>query len=142
MKLSEIGEYKLLQEYVMPLLNIEKDNIYDDCVFIKDKNIIWTTDPTPVPIAWMLGIKDPEIFGWYTGLINLSDIAADGGKPIGLLVSVEIPENYEVDYYMKFNKEVLFTILREQKYNDIYNFLVKEPQYSDVIIRRIENYTF
>jgi len=104
MKLSEIGEYKLLQEYVMPLLKIPKDNIYDDCVYIKDKNLIWTTDPTPTPIAWLLGIKKPEIFGWYTGLINLSDIAADGGKPIGLLVSVEIPEDYEVDYYMKFNQ--------------------------------------
>lgn len=104
MKLSDIGEYKLLQEYVMPLLKIPKDNLYDDCIYIKDRNLLWTTDPTPTPVAWMLGIKKPEIFGWYTGLINLSDIAADGGRPIGLLVSVEIPEDYEVDYYMKFNQ--------------------------------------
>ena len=50
--------------------------------------------------------------------------------------------NSMIHDYMKFDKKVLFIILKEQKYNDIYNFLMKEPNYSDVVIRRIENYTF
>ena len=50
--------------------------------------------------------------------------------------------NSMIHDYMKFNKNVLFTILREQKYNEIYDFLIKEPAYSSVVIKRIENYTF
>ncbi len=40
-------------------------------------------------------------------MISLSDIAADGGQPLGMLVSVEIDEEEEVAFYNRFNQGLL-----------------------------------
>lgn len=110
MKLSEIGEYELLLQNVLPLLDQSSDNQYNDCTSLDLSNgerLLWTIDPTPTTVASMVGYSDPYITGWYTGLISLSDIAADGGKPIGMLVSVEIDEDEEVKFYNRFNQGLL-----------------------------------
>lgn len=110
MKLSEIGEYELLLQNVLPLLDQTDDNQYNDCTSLNLPNgekLLWTIDPTPITVASMVGYIDPYITGWYTGLISLSDISADGGKPIGMLVSVEIDEDEEVEFYDRFNQGLL-----------------------------------
>ena len=38
--------------------------------------------------------SDPEHIGWMTVLVNLSDLAAVGAKPIGLLLSESLPKNF------------------------------------------------
>ena len=43
--------------------------------------------------------------------------------------------------YMKFNNEILYKILQNREYMDIYNFLIDEANYSDVVIKRIENFS-
>ena len=50
--------------------------------------------------------------------------------------------NSMIHDYMKFNNDILYKILKEKKYIDIYNFLVKEPNYNQVVRTRIENYIF
>jgi uncharacterized protein YutE (UPF0331/DUF86 family) len=50
--------------------------------------------------------------------------------------------NSMIHDYMQFINEILFNILKEKKYMDIYNFLVDEVEYRSVIINRIENYIF
>lgn len=50
--------------------------------------------------------------------------------------------NSMIHDYMKFKDEILYKILHEKRYIDIYNFLIKAPDYKQVIITRIENYTF
>lgn len=110
MKLSEIGEYELLLQKVLPLLGQSNQNQYNDCTSVdmpNDGKLLWTIDPTPTTVASMVGYDDPYITGWYTGLISLSDIAADGGQPLGMLVSVEIDENEEVSFYDRFNQGLL-----------------------------------
>lgn len=110
MKLSEIGEYELLLQNVLPLLDQSDDNQYNDCTSLNLPNgekLLWTIDPTPTTVASMVGYTDPYITGWYTGLISLSDIAADGGKPMGMLVSVEIDEDEEVAFYDRFNQGLI-----------------------------------
>lgn len=107
MKLSDIGEIKFLSQYIFPKMNLSKEDINNDCVSIpanSNNKLIWTIDPLPTPIAAYLGYKDPKILGWYTALINFSDIAANGGKPIGILVSVECPNNTEVDFYLRYSE--------------------------------------
>jgi uncharacterized protein YutE (UPF0331/DUF86 family) len=48
--------------------------------------------------------------------------------------------NSMIHDYMKFNNDILFQILKEKRYVDIYNFLVENVNYKNVIISRIENY--
>jgi len=50
--------------------------------------------------------------------------------------------NSMIHDYMKFDPEVLYKILRDKKYMDIYNFLVDEVSYTSIIRKRIENFTF
>jgi len=50
--------------------------------------------------------------------------------------------NSMIHDYMKFDPEILYKILEEKKYMDIYNFLVDEVCYSNVVRKRIENFTF
>ena len=110
MKLSDIGEYEFLLQNVLPLLGQSKKNQYNDCTSLdlpNNEKLLWTIDPTPTTVASMVGYHDPYITGWYTGLISLSDIAADGGQPLGMLVSVEIDENEEVSFYNRFNEGLL-----------------------------------
>ncbi len=50
--------------------------------------------------------------------------------------------NSMIHDYMKFKNEILYAILKEKRYLDIYNFLVDDINYKQIIITRIENYTF
>ena len=42
--------------------------------------------------------------------------------------------------YMNFNDEILLQLLHERGYQAIYNFLVSDVNYSDALIKRIENF--
>lgn len=50
--------------------------------------------------------------------------------------------NSMIHDYMKFNNEILFLILKEKRYIYLYDFLIQEPNFDEVIIKRIESYTF
>ena len=50
--------------------------------------------------------------------------------------------NSMIHDYMQFKEDILIHIVQTQKYSDIYAFVVEEPIYSDVILKRIENFTF
>jgi Thiamine monophosphate kinase len=52
-----------------------------------------TTDSIVEEIATGL-YDDPYLIGWMTVMVNLSDLAAVGAKPIGMLVSEIFPSNY------------------------------------------------
>lgn len=48
--------------------------------------------------------------------------------------------NVLIHDYMEFDDTMVYKILKQKSYLDIYHFLIEEPHYKDVIIRRIENY--
>ncbi len=52
-----------------------------------------TTDSIVEEIATGL-YDDPALIGWMTVVVNLSDIAAVGAEPLGLLLSQNIPTDY------------------------------------------------
>jgi thiamine-monophosphate kinase len=52
-----------------------------------------TTDSIIEEIAAGL-YSDPTLIGWMTVVVNLSDIAAVGAEPLGLLLSQNIPKDY------------------------------------------------
>jgi uncharacterized protein YutE (UPF0331/DUF86 family) len=44
--------------------------------------------------------------------------------------------------YLEFDENILYDMLKTKKYENIYNFLVSEVKLSDIIISRIEKFTF
>lgn len=109
---ADLGELRLIEEVLLPAVS---GSAYgDDCAHlpIGDAKLLWSIDPCPTPAAVMLDCCTPAVWGHYTAAINLSDIAASGGKPIGMLVSLEIPDHTEVAFIEEFQSGLLKTLQR------------------------------
>ena len=50
--------------------------------------------------------SDPYLIGWMAIIVNLSDLAAVGAKPIGLLLNVSFPSDLQNDQQMKIAKGI------------------------------------
>jgi len=72
-------------------------------------------------------------------IILLHEIGALEDTIFGDLISAIGFRNSMIHDYMKFNVNVLYDIVKKKKYIPIYNFLIEDTQYKDVIIKRIEN---
>jgi thiamine-monophosphate kinase len=93
-KLSDLGEraaIRLISSIISK--GFEAVGIGDDCAAIEfeDDYLLISTDmisqKTHIP-----EIMTPWQIGWFVVAINLSDIAAKGGKPLGLLLSLGLPK--------------------------------------------------
>lgn len=94
--ISEIGEKRIISEFLMPLFNPKraKEGVGDDCGMIDIGGNTWLFSTDRVPsdlIAFRLGIIDYKGLGRYLAWLNISDIAACGGQPIGLLLVLGLP---------------------------------------------------
>ena len=107
MKINEIGEFGLIDILKQNTIN-NKDNIikgigYDAAVFSVENNLLQlaTTDMLVEGIhfnrefitAWQLGYKAIAV--------NFSDIAAMGGTPTNILISLAIPSDIDVDFMVQ-----------------------------------------
>jgi len=93
MKLSDLGERKVI-ELISKILSKgdEAVGIGDDCAAFSfnDDFLLVSTDmisrKTHIP-----KVMNPWQMGWFIVAINLSDIAAKGGKPFGFVLSMGLP---------------------------------------------------
>ena len=113
-ELSDLGEIRLLEKIRTLLPKITKDyialGIGDDCVAIKppkDEILVLTTDPLPKPVIALLGDEDPWYDGWFSMIISLSDLAAMGAKPLGILLAIEAKENMKLKDFERFYKGIV-----------------------------------
>jgi thiamine-monophosphate kinase len=100
--LSELGERKIigalrrLLDHGDLVLGFE-----DDCAAIPlgSRYLLITTDvvnrATHIPAG-----STPEQVGWYTAACNLSDIAAKGGRPLGLVVAMTLPRRLQASFVL------------------------------------------
>jgi thiamine-monophosphate kinase len=105
-KLSDLGERKAI-ECITQILS--KGNIAvgpgDDCAAIEfgDEYLLITTDmvseKTHIPKQ-----MTPSQLGWFIVAINLSDIAAKGGKPLGLVLSFGMPKDTTQEFLEEVTK--------------------------------------
>lgn len=107
--LSSLGERGILESVILPRVSRSKagaHGIGDDCAELLsaelDEILLITTDPCPTPVVFELGDRDYWHFGWMTILINVSDLAAMGGAPVGIVVSTVMPEDQCVGDYDRF----------------------------------------
>ena len=105
---SELGEKKIISDIIAPICKNTKVpiGIGDDTAMVNiphGKNLLISTDKIPEDLlAIQLGIMDPFHHGRYLATVNISDIAAMGGEPIGLLATLALPNDFKIDYLIKF----------------------------------------
>ncbi len=106
MRLDELGERAIIRDLLRPRYGGSNWNFGSDCAATRvsandGQWLVATTDPCPVPAAQHLGFDDYYYWGWLLGTINLSDIAAAGAKPIGLLSSLILPGAMKVSDFSR-----------------------------------------
>ncbi len=103
MDLNKIGEFGLIEKLrkkTKQRTHKIKIGIGDDCAVIADsnRNILSTTDTLIEKVHFDLKYFSPKRLGMKAIAVNLSDIAAMGGTPLYILISLGIPAKYRVKY--------------------------------------------
>jgi thiamine-monophosphate kinase len=113
MKLSDLGERRIIDRIIPILKGFDKSKIKnfsavdygDDVAALEfaDRYLVISTDmltqSTHIPVearAWQIG--------WYAISTNLSDIAAKGALPVGLMVSLGLPPDKDVSFVEELMK--------------------------------------
>lgn len=106
--LQDLGERRLIEEVLRPRLNAKGvESFGDDCAHLGVVGdaisgvLVATTDPCPEPMAAILGFTDLFYRGWLLATINLSDLAAAGARPLGLVTSFVLPPTMLVSDLMR-----------------------------------------
>jgi thiamine-monophosphate kinase len=106
--LADYGEFRLIDEVILPTLKgvSEVTALGSDAAYLPvpfgTTSLVVTTDVAPRPLAWHLGHQSYRTWGWYAALINASDLAAAGARPLGLATSVEAPASMLVGDIQEF----------------------------------------
>lgn len=107
--LGDLGERQIVQKMIMPrfpAMATHSIGLGDDCAAFPPPPVgqllVWTVDPCPTPVSCLIGNVDYYHYGWMTVLINVSDLAAMGAQPIGLLVSTVMRNDMLVRDYERF----------------------------------------
>lgn len=82
------------------------DYIRDDTAYISEKDLILTQDTLIEDIHFRMRTISPFYLGRKSVAVNLSDIAAAGGIPSYILISLSMPKNINEDFVKEFYKGV------------------------------------
>jgi len=101
MELKDIGE----REAIKIMAELYGSVNLDDCATIDAGNefFLITTDMVNEKTHFPRGATPYQI-GWFVVAINLSDIAAKGGIPVGVALSVGLPADEDVDFIREFSR--------------------------------------
>jgi thiamine-monophosphate kinase len=106
--LGDLGEQRIIEELLRPRYAQQSQAFGDDCAWLgypmtasSNAVMVATTDPCPEPMAIMLGYRDYYYYGWLLGTINLSDLAAAGAVPLGMLSSIILPSETRVADFVR-----------------------------------------
>jgi thiamine-monophosphate kinase len=105
MRVGEVGEFALiarlqqrLQGKSMPQLLC---GIGDDCAVLRPAagvDLLLTTDTQEEGVHFRRDWATPEEIGWRCLAVNVSDIAAMAGRPLGAVVALSLPATLEVAF--------------------------------------------
>jgi thiamine-monophosphate kinase len=96
--LDDLGERRIYRTLLAPRYK-DVEGFGDDSAVLS-RGIVASTDSCPTPLIKKL---EPDITafheGWLLATINLSDLAAAGAEPLGLVVNYTLPGDTTVDYF-------------------------------------------
>jgi thiamine-monophosphate kinase len=162
LRLKDLGEKNIIKKIIKPLFNpgMNKWGVGDDCGIIdlgNDISICLSTDRVPADlISFEIGIINHEGLGYYLAILNISDLAACGAKPLGLLLNFAFEESFTVENLKalitgierackEYSCEVLGGDLSNSKEMSISATSVGLVAKSEVLLRtnsRVGNYVF
>lgn len=101
-----IGEFELI-ERIKTVFGLPQGltGIGDDCAVIPQAyglDTIVTTDLLVEGVHFLMEDALPEDIGWKSAAVNLSDIAAMGGKPVATFLSLAIPDSVDESWMARF----------------------------------------
>lgn len=102
MKIGELGEFGLINRITKALPPLSKNvvkGIGDDTAVIRPpegKLLLMAADMLVQDIHFSLQYASLEAVGWKALAVNMSDIAAMGGRPGQAVVSVAVPADFDV----------------------------------------------
>lgn len=78
--------------------------IGDDCTVLDmgDEALVMTTDMVVEDVHFLDGVSSPEDVAHKSLMVNLSDVAAMGAKPIATLLSLSLPEKAQGEWAERF----------------------------------------
>ena len=104
-RIGDIGEFALierLQRFLQPPAGSQiVKSIGDDCAVLQPaagSELIVTTDSQEEGVHYRLDWSTPEDIGWRCLAINVSDIAAMAGWPLGAVAALSLPPELDVAF--------------------------------------------
>lgn len=79
-----------------------KDNIGDDCAYLKSLGIVVTQDSLVEDVHFSMDFSSPYQLAYKAVCVNLSDIFASGAEPKYITVSLSLPENIDEFFIKEF----------------------------------------
>ncbi|MCF0175149.1 MAG: thiamine-phosphate kinase [Bacteroidales bacterium] len=109
-KISSLGEFGLIELIRDKFLNSglggggDVLGIGDDCAVIPqgENDILVTTDLLVEDVHFLRSDAEAWQIGWKSVAVNLSDIAAMGGKPVGTFLSIALPSSLDTSWIESF----------------------------------------
>lgn len=109
MILSDLGERKIIEIIKEHFAEVNDSylKIGDDCSATeidpsKGDILVTTTDSCPLPVAFLLDKKDYYTFGWFSIMINVSDVASMGATPTGILLAANARNDMKLEDFKRF----------------------------------------
>lgn len=101
-----MGEFELI-ERIRSRFTVPEGmvGIGDDCAVIPQKpgfETLVTTDLLVEGVHFLFDRTDPFDLGWKAAAVNISDIAAMGGRPVGSFLSLALPKGLENEWIERF----------------------------------------
>jgi thiamine-monophosphate kinase len=95
LSLGDLGERGIQENVLRPRYG-GTEGFGDDSALLTTvearSELVATTDSCPTPVVNLLGEPDLYHAGWLLATINLSDLAAAGATPLGLVVNYTLPK--------------------------------------------------
>ncbi len=117
---SDIGEAELIRRFFedQPVANTQQVvGIGDDCAVLDDQEqekLLVTTDQLVERIHFIKDLSSPSDIGYKSVAVNFSDIAAMGGRPIALFLSLGLPADTPISWVEEFSQG-LFELCRQHE---------------------------
>lgn len=105
MQVGELGEFELIARLQRLLPDATGRHVVrgigDDCAVVRASpgmELLLTTDSQEEGVHFRSQWSTPQDIGWRCLAVNVSDIAAMGGSPLGALVALCVPATLEVAF--------------------------------------------
>ena len=103
--MSSRGEFGFI-DYINAVFPVPEGTvgIGDDCAVLTagEGELIFSTDLLMEGVHFLRSESSPEDVGWKAAAVNLSDIAAMGGKPVATFLSIALPKDAQGEWAERF----------------------------------------